>query len=505
MVFRLNPEVPQPALSVLTGAPLWATWGAIGFGLPLLVLAAGTRALRRTRGAWRLPELTAVAYFVAAVMCSVNAQLHEFLLSETALRVLTQDAVAWLVAAGVALVGGSVVRKLGASTRLRIAFAGILMLLPLARMLLQPTPPSLPLDVAARPIGEPRHRLVVVGIEGLDSTVLLGRVDDTRSPHLAGLLRSGSWGPLTPHRPFLRRSEWTSVATGSYPARHGVKSKRGWLLPWLPGRPLRLLPWTPQGSRLILPWGLAREVVPPPASVPPVWERLRASGVRTMVFDWPGIWPEGVSLEPWREAFGDGVDPAARSSLQTVLEPFPDRAEVIREASARDDGRIAAAVAALEGPVGDLWILLEGLMTARVELEPLKARHTLEREVVELALEQIDGRLGAILNAAGPEATVVVVSPYGLAPPEPWERLRRLLGIGGSWRVSPESNPDGVLMLAGPGILAGHRFEGARLVDVAPTLCYLVGLPTAQYMEGGIVVDAIESDFLATHPMRVAE
>jgi len=40
---------------------------------------------------------------------------------------------------------------------------------------------------------------------------------------------------------------------------------------------------------------------------------------------------------------------------------------------------------------------------------------------------------------------------------------------------------------------------------VAPTLCYLLGLPTAQYMEGGIIVDAIEPEFLATRPLRVAD
>ncbi|HPA81613.1 MAG TPA: hypothetical protein PLS95_12425, partial [Thermoanaerobaculales bacterium] len=107
--------------------------------------------------------------------------------------------------------------------------------------------------------------------------------------------------------------------------------------------------------------------------------------------------------------------------------------------------------------------------------------------------------------AAGSDATVAVVAPYGLAPPTPWERLRRLLGIGGAWRVSPETNPDGALLLAGPGVAAGRRFERARLADVAPTLCYLLGLPTAQYMEGGIIVDAIEPEFLATHPLRVAE
>jgi len=258
MVFRLNPEVPQHARVVLIGAPLWATWGALGFGLPLLALGAGVRALLRRRDAWLAPELTALAYLAAAVMCSVNADLHEFLLSAGALRILAQDAVAWAVGLALALLGGAAVRRAGAPTRLRVAFAAVAIALPLARMLLQPTPPGFPLEVAARPIGAPAQRLLVVGVEGLDATVLLGRVDDTRAPQLAALERRGCWGPLTPHRPHLRQSAWTSTAIGSYPGRHGVKWKRGWLLPWLPGEPLRLLPWTPQGSRLILPWGLAR-------------------------------------------------------------------------------------------------------------------------------------------------------------------------------------------------------------------------------------------------------
>lgn len=504
MVFRLNPEVPQHAPAVLVGAPVWATWGALGVGLLMLALGAALRAVRR-RDVWLAPELTALAYLAAAVMCSINADLHEFLLPASALRVLDQDAVAWAIGLAIVLLGGAAVRRAGARPRLRIAFAAVVIVLPLARMLLQPTPPGFPLEVAARPIGMPTQRLVVVGIEGLDATVLLGRVDDNRAPQMAALVGRGCWGPLTPHRPHLRRSAWTSTATGCYPGRHGVKSKRGWLLPWLPGEPLRLLPWTPQGSRLILPWGLAREVTPPAASVPPLWERLRASGVPTAVVDWPGIWGPGVSLDPWDPEERQAFDPGVRSSLEWALEPFPDRAAAVWRAVGEDRGRVAAALAALDGGAGDVWVHLEGLAVARSELEPLKARHTREREVVELALQLVDDHLGAILAAAGGDATVAVVAPYGLAPPTPWERLQRLLGIGGAWRVSPETNPDGALLLAGPGVAAGRRFEGARLADVAPTLCYLLGLPTAQYMEGGIVVDAIEPEFLATHPLRVAD
>jgi hypothetical protein len=43
------------------------------------------------------------------------------------------------------------------------------------------------------------------------------------------------------------------------------------------------------------------------------------------------------------------------------------------------------------------------------------------------------------------------------------------------------------------------------MADVAPTLCYLLGLPVAQYMEGDIIVDAIEAEYLASHLLRVVD
>jgi hypothetical protein len=36
-------------------------------------------------------------------------------------------------------------------------------------------------------------------------------------------------------------------------------------------------------------------------------------------------------------------------------------------------------------------------------------------------------------------------------------------------------------------------------------VCYLLGLPVAQYMEGGVIVDAVEPEFLAENPLRVVD
>jgi len=414
--------------------------------------------------------------------------------------------VAWAVTALLALVGGAMVVRAGLSVRLRIVFAVVMLVLPAVRLVWQPTPPLAPMEVAARPLGEPHRPLVVVGVEGLDSKVLLTHVEDGRHETLSRIRSAGAWGPVKPHRPHLRLSLWTTVATGTYPGRHGLKSHWGWLLPWIPEQPLRLLPWTPQGSRLILPWGVAERVVPPPSSVPPLWERLRASGVPSEVFGWPGIWGPGVLVSDASPTSGPRtLDPAIETSLRRALDPFDKRGDLVWAAVERDQRTIDGTLDALSSGVDDIWIHLDALSETRRELEPVKRMHTREREVLDLILELLDDQLGRVLASTSPDALVAVVSPYGLAPPGSWERLRRLLGFGGDWRTSPEDSPDGLLLLFGDGVSGGDRFAEVKTIDIAPTLCYLLGLPVAQYMEGGVILDAVEDQYLADHPLRVVD
>jgi hypothetical protein len=124
---------------------------------------------------------------------------------------------------------------------------------------------------------------------------------------------------------------------------------------------------------------------------------------------------------------------------------------------------------------------------------------------MELVMELIDQQLGELLQVARPDALVVVVSPYGLAPPGSFERMKRLLGGGDEWHTSAESCPDGLMVVLGGGVKAATRGPRATPPDMAPTLCYLLGLPVSQYMEGSVLVDIIEPDFLADHPLRVVD
>ena len=280
----MNPEVAQTVRGVLVGMPLWASWGMLLVGVPLLIGLAALQRFQPRPDRWVAPKLCAAVFTAAAILSGVNAKLHARLLQGSAHRVLTQDAVVWSIAAVVALVGGAVIRRMGGGRGVQVVFLVVMLTLPVMRVVWAPTPPRQYLEVEARPLGQPTRPLLVIGLEGLDAKVLLADATSQSLATLARLREEGSRTALVPHRPYLRWALWTSAATGTYPGRHGVKAHWGWDFPLVFPETLRLLPWTPEGSRMILPWALAERVPPPPATVAPLWARLSASGVSTAVF-----------------------------------------------------------------------------------------------------------------------------------------------------------------------------------------------------------------------------
>jgi predicted AlkP superfamily phosphohydrolase/phosphomutase len=63
--------------------------------------------------------------------------------------------------------------------------------------------------------------------------------------------------------------------------------------------------------------------------------------------------------------------------------------------------------------------------------------------------------------------------------------------------------PLGVFAAAGPDIQALGRFEGARIVDVAPTVLYALGLPIPDDMDGRPLLEIFSSEYRAAHPVQV--
>jgi hypothetical protein len=46
-----------------------------------------------------------------------------------------------------------------------------------------------------------------------------------------------------------------------------------------------------------------------------------------------------------------------------------------------------------------------------------------------------------------------------------------------------------------------HVLEGATILDVAPTILHVLGLPLAQDLDGRVLTDALDPAWLAAHPI----
>src|SRR4029078_10515843 len=58
---------------------------------------------------------------------------------------------------------------------------------------------------------------------------------------------------------------------------------------------------------------------------------------------------------------------------------------------------------------------------------------------------------------------------------------------------------DGIVAFRGGPFRKGHVLEKADIVDVVPTLLYLLGLPVPDDMDGGLLLAAFEPEHARTH------
>jgi hypothetical protein len=102
-----------------------------------------------------------------------------------------------------------------------------------------------------------------------------------------------------------------------------------------------------------------------------------------------------------------------------------------------------------------------------------------------------------------PGEVLLVVSSYGMEPVSLWRRLLAA-ATGRPERSGTHADaPDGFLLAVGDGIRPGASLAGASVLDIAPTVLYLMGLPVARDMEGRVMTEILEEDFARTHPVSV--
>ncbi len=511
MQLLLWPDVPLPLAKALLALAAWTSWGAFWIGGVLFALAELAAlvvpALASSRGfsvgLWRW-LMVVVGFVVAGSATWTREETRDLLLSDN------RQGLAWGGSLAFVFAVTLLVMALRRRPRRRaltsaLAFAGAFV------ASLWVVWAATPLARSGAAVGEEIHfapaaRLLFVSWEGTDLPWLLPAMQRGDMPFLHKHWATGAWGQLRTVHPYTRSATVATLVTGCAPAVHGVLGRHSYRVPWLTDRPVTLLLSGPWPSPHQLPWRAwerAPGLAPQRADL---WRILADAGRKVGVVGWPrwarGAWtvPTPLASEAMRFT---ALDPDFRAALEPALRGAPELANDARGSFALAGALATTALRRMGSePVDALAIDLE----LAAHLRPLWTSDDPNgqgEEVLRQVARQLDDQLRALWLAMGEDTLLVVVSPYGLAPPSPWQRLAHLGGRPRRWRVSPTDSPDGFVFLSGPGVRPGTRLSGVRLADVAATVLYLLELPVARDMSGRVLLDAVDEARAASVPLRL--
>jgi predicted AlkP superfamily phosphohydrolase/phosphomutase len=191
----------------------------------------------------------------------------------------------------------------------------------------------------------------------------------------------------------------------------------------------------------------------------------------------------------------------------------------------------AATKAFTDGVRPDIWINLKGRFPEGV-VEPGEEYDNVCETIRAQFLAMRDARTGGRAVSAVMRKEEVYHGPYVDRAPDlavRWkpdlpatavalgdtratdlERMRVKLsdsaGIGtGPRGGSGMHGPHGILFAKGPQLRSGAQIEVSEIVDIAPTLLHLAGLPVPGYMDGRVIEEIFTEEFLSENPVRTAE
>ncbi|MEA3335337.1 MAG: alkaline phosphatase family protein [Chloroflexota bacterium] len=109
----------------------------------------------------------------------------------------------------------------------------------------------------------------------------------------------------------------------------------------------------------------------------------------------------------------------------------------------------------------------------------------------------------------GPDIVGVKESRYHVVTADWQSGTEILVSLGDAMHfVSDQSGQhelEGILMAAGPGVRCGAAIDGARLMDLAPTILYALREPIPKSMDGRLLAGLYDADYLRKHPVTFAD
>ena len=357
-------------------------------------------------------------------------------------------------------------------------------------------------------------KVLLIGWDAADWKIINPLLDNGQMPALESLINHGVMGNLATLDPPMSPMLWTSIATGMHADKHGI---------------INFTEPAPQSAGI-------RPVMASSRKVKALWNILTQKNFKTNVIGW---WPShpaepinGICIsnfyqranapidKPWPMSVGT-VHPKSKQKIfqrlrvhpqeltQAHILPFvPDAAKIDQDKDKRLESLVkiiadcssiqAAATWILENEEWDFLAVyfdaIDHFCHAFMNFHPPRMPHIPEdmfdlyKGVVTGGYLYHDMMLSRLLQLAGDDVTVILVSDHGFhsdhlrpaaIPKEP---------AGPAW----QHRSYGIICMKGPNILQDERIYGANLLDIAPTVLTLYGLPIGADMDGKPLVQAFD-------------
>ena len=360
-----------------------------------------------------------------------------------------------------------------------------------------------------------KRKVLLIGWDAADWEVITPLLEEGLMPSLENLINRGVMGNLATLQPILSPMLWNSVATGKYADKHGI---HGFIEPDLKN-------------------GGARPYASTSRKCKALWNILTQSDLRSNVVGWWASHPaepilgnvvtnafSGVKMDPergWLVPPGT-VHPANKGAFLARFKVFPTE---LTEAhilpfipnAAKIDQQSDRSLSMFAKVLSDA-ATIHAVATALMETEPAdftavyydavdhfshafmqyhpprlswiaEEKFDLYKDVVRGAYRFHDMMLERLLQLAGPETTVILCSDHGFESGAQRPRgIPREPAGPAVWH-----RQYGILVMAGPGIKRDERIYGASLIDIAPTILTLFGLPVGEDMDGRPLLEAFET------------
>ena len=358
-------------------------------------------------------------------------------------------------------------------------------------------------------------KVLLIGWDAADWKIINSLIERGQMPALTSLVERGVMGDIETLQPVLSPMLWNSIATGKRADEHGI---------------LGFTEVDPATQTV-------RPVTSTSRRVKALWNILSQQGLRTNVVGWFGGHPaEPIGGACVSDAYARGFpregDPwplmpgtvwperlsAALAELRLrpseidgdIIRMFVDRASEIDYSKPHLINALvnvlaecftthAAATYLMEHEPWDFmavyYIGIDHFSHSFMNFHPpreswvAEADYEMYKDVVNSGYRLMDLFLARLLQLAGPETSVVLLSDHGFHS----DHLRPMSIPDIPAGPAAQHRQMGIVTMAGPGIVRDERIYGVTLLDIAPTVLSLFGLPAGQDMPGRVLAEAFEA------------